>query len=376
MATTRQPLRLRPSAASRWIACPASAKLSTLVPYQEAGEAAKIGTAIHALAETSYILGNEPIVYIGQEVLGVVVTEEHCAIALEYLEAILDIKNEVGNDGLIQVEDEVRLYHTNDVLLQGTADVLAFSNITKKLTIADLKTGRGYVDAENNEQLMIYALATMKSKKVSPTNIEFQIIQPYHGEKRISRMSIEDLRKWETEVLLPAINDAVSDAPRYAPSESACQWCPAKHICSAQKEQFDIVAAQPDITTMSKDDIFQVMLSLTPEQISAILDRAPMVEKFIDAVKEHATKQMEGGAVVKGWQLQPKRASRKWIDPEVARQALTDAGLTDSQIFETELISPTAAEKLLLKEQRVILDALTAKVSSGLTHTKDRGLSQ
>ena len=372
----QQQLKLRPSSASRWIACPASAKLSALVPYQEAGEAAQIGTAIHALAETSYILGNDPIVYIGQEVLGVVVTEEHCSIALEYLEAILDIKKEVGNDGIIQVEDEVRLYHTNDVLLQGTADVLAFSNITKKLTIADLKTGRGYVDAENNEQLMIYALATMKSKKVAPANIEFQIIQPYHGEKRIFTMSVEDLRKWESEVLKPAIKDAISDKPTFNPSESACQWCPAKHICPAQKEQFDIVAALPDITVMPKEDIVSVMLSLTPTQISAILDKAPLVEKFIDAVKEHATKQMEAGEVVPGWQLQPKRASRKWIDSTAARQALTDAGLTDSQIFETELISPTAAEKLLPKDQRVILDELTAKVSSGLTLARDRGLSQ
>jgi hypothetical protein len=117
-------------------------------------------------------------------------------------------------------------------------------------------------------------------------------------------------------------------------------------------------------------------LALTPAQISAILDRAPMVEKFIEAVKDHATKQMEAGEVLPGWQLQPKRASRKWIDSNTARKALTDAGLTDSQIFETELISPTAAEKLLPKEQRVILDALTAKVSSGLTLARDRSLSQ
>ncbi len=189
-------------------------------------------------------------------------------------------------------------------------------------------------------------------------------------------MSVDELGVWETEVLLPAINDAVSDAPRYNPSESACQWCPAKHICSAQKEQFDIVAAQTNMTIMSKDDTKDLMLSLTPLQISLILDRAPMVEKFIEAVKDHATKQMEAGAVLPGWQLQPKRASRKWIDSTTARQALTDAGLTDSQIFETELISPTAAEKLLPKEQRVILDALTAKVSSGLTLAKDRSLSQ
>jgi hypothetical protein len=102
-----------------------------------------------------------------------------------------------------------------------------------------------------------------------------------------------------------------------------------------------------------------------------------MVEKFIEAVKDHAQNAMEiHGMVLPGWQLQPKRASRKWIDSTTARQALTDAGLTDSQIFETELISPTAAEKLLPKEQRVILDALTAKVSSGLTLARDRSLSQ
>ena len=62
----QQPLKLRPSSASRWIACPASAKLSTLVPYQEAGEAAKIGTAIHALAETCFQLDSDPMKFVGQ----------------------------------------------------------------------------------------------------------------------------------------------------------------------------------------------------------------------------------------------------------------------------------------------------------------------
>jgi hypothetical protein len=366
----QQPLRLRPSSASRWIACPASAKLSTLVPYQEAGEAAKIGTAIHALAETCYQLDTDPMKFIGQEVEGITMTEENCAFALEHLEAIWAVEDELGS---VKVEQLYKLYETPQFTLQGTADVVGISK--DKLIIADLKTGRGYVDADS-EQMKIYALGALLHNSQKPKEVEFQIIQPHHGEKRIHRMSVDELGVWETEVLLPAINDAVSDAPSFAPSESACQWCPAKHICSAQKEQFDIVAAQPDISLMNKEDINAVMLALTPLQISAILDKAPLVEKFIDAVKEHATKQMEEGAVVPGWQLQPKRASRKWIDSTAARQALTDAGLTDSQIFETELISPTQAEKLLAKEQRVILDDLTAKVSSGLTLAKDRSLSQ
>ena len=367
----QQQLKLRPSSASRWIACPASAKLSTLVPYQEAGEAAKIGTAIHALAETCFQLDTDPLKFIGQEVEGITMTEENCDFAMQHLIAIWAVQDELGS---VKVEQLYKLYETPQYTLQGTADVVGISK--DKLIIADLKTGRGYVDAEDNEQLKIYALGALLHSSLRPREVEFQIIQPHHGEKRSHRMSVDELGVWETEVLLPAINDAVSDAPSFAPSESACQWCPAKHICPAQKQQFDIVAAHPDISIMPKEDIHQVMLSLTPTQISAILDKAPLVEKFIDAVKEHATKQMESGEVIAGWQLQPKRASRKWIDATAARQALTDAGLTDSQIFETELISPTAAEKLLPKDQRVLLDALTAKVSTGLTLAKDRGLSQ
>ncbi len=365
-------LKLRPSAASRWIACPASARLSTLVPYQEAGEAAQIGTAIHALAETCFQLDTDPMKFIGQQVEGITMTEENCAFALEHLQAIWAIQDELGH---VKVEQLFKLYDTPAFSLQGTADVVGWSITKEKLTIADLKTGRGYVDADS-EQMKIYALGAIKVNNLRVKEVEFQIIQPHHGDKRIHRMSADELGVWETEIMLPAINEAVSQAPRYAPSESACQWCPAKTICSAQKASFDVVAAQRDITSMKKDEIKDVMLALTPQQISDILDRAPMVEKFIDAIKEHALKQMEDGAVIPGWQLQPKRASRKWLDESNARAELIAAGLSDSDIYETNLITPAAAEKLLPKDQRVILEDLTAKVSSGLTLARDRGLSQ
>ena len=347
---TAQPkLKLRPSSASRWIACPASARLSTLVPYQESGEAAKIGTAIQ----------------------GITMTEENCEFALEHLQAIWAVQDELGH---VKVEQLFKLYDTPLFSLQGTADVVGWSD--SKLTIADLKTGRGYVDADS-EQMKIYALGAMKANNLRVKEVEFQIIQPHHGDKRIHRMSADELGVWETQVMMPAIEDAVSDAPRYAPSESACQWCPAKTICSAQKASFDVVAAQPDLTVMKKEEVKEVMLALTPEQIGDILDRAPLVEKFIDAVRAHALDAMEKhSAVIPGWQLQSKRVSRKWLDEGTARAELIAAGLSDVDIFETNLITPAAAEKLLPKDQRVLLDDLTAKVSSGLTLAKDRGLSQ
>jgi hypothetical protein len=82
------------------------------------------------------------------------------------------------------------------------------------------------------------------------------------------------------------------------------------------------------------------------------------------------------GMVLAGWQIAPKRPTRKWVDGDKAAMKLVDSGLTTSQIFETTLITPAAAEKLLPKENRVILDELTVKISSGLTLAKDRSLSQ
>jgi hypothetical protein len=52
-----------------------------------------------------------------------------------------------------------------------------------------------------------------------------------------------------------------------------------------------------------------------------------------------------------------------------------DLTLTD-QVTKNELITPAQAEKLLTKEQRLGLDALTSRISSGLTLARDKGLSQ
>jgi hypothetical protein len=101
-----------------------------------------------------------------------------------------------------------------------------------------------------------------------------------------------------------------------------------------------------------------------------------MVEDYIKAVRDHALKRMEKGAVIQGWQLAPKRALRSWTSEEEARKQLLFLGLTPDQITKTELITPAQAEKLLTKEERLGLDALTSRISSGLTLARDKGLSQ
>jgi len=118
------------------------------------------------------------------------------------------------------------------------------------------------------------------------------------------------------------------------------------------------------------------MVTLTDEQVSSLLDRAPVVESFIDALRKHALERMKGGGTLPGWQLAPKRGTRKWVDEKKAKEALVEAGINEDVLYSTEFISPAAAEKLLDKEQKVILEELTVKESSGVTIARDASLRQ
>jgi len=74
-------LNLRASASARWIACPASARLSSLMPYVEGGDAAKMGTAIHALAEHCFKRDLEPMKFEVQVYEGILMAEEDGEVA-------------------------------------------------------------------------------------------------------------------------------------------------------------------------------------------------------------------------------------------------------------------------------------------------------
>jgi hypothetical protein len=334
------------------------------MPYVEGGEAAKIGTAIHALAETCYQLDSDPMKSIGTVVEGIKMTEENCEMALEHLKAIWAIEDELG-EGSVTVEKFLPYQDSFKVKVGGTTDVIGVSKEKRKLIIADLKTGRGYVDADN-DQLRLYALAALEAGQLYQDidTVELWIIQPHHGETRKHSMTTQELVDWEHYVLVPAIDNATNPLFQPVPSDSACQYCNARSICPAQANIAEVVATAPPVEM------------LTETQISVLLTKFDMVEGYIKAVRDHALKRMESGAVIDGWQLQPKRALRSWTDESDAKKGLLALGLDEDQVTKTELITPAQAEKLLTKDQKPNLEALTSRISSGLTLARDKGLTQ
>ena len=357
-------LNLRASASPRWIACPASARLSAQMPYVEGGEAAKIGTAIHALAEHCFKRDLDPMKFTGKVYEGILMTEENCEFALEHLKAIWAIEDELGA-GTVEVESFLSYQDTQVCKVGGTTDVIGIGKEKRKLIIADLKTGRGYVDADS-EQLKLYALAALNSMNLFKdiSTVELWIIQPHHGEVRKFSMTTQDLVDWEHYVLIPAIENALNPAFPPVPSDSACQYCNAKTIGPAQANMVEVVHTAPPVEM------------LTEEQISVLLLKFDMVEDYIKAVKDHALKRMEKGAVIQGWQLAPKRPQRSWTSEEDARKQLLFLGLTPEQITKSELISPAQADKLLPKALKDSIEPLTSRISSGLTLARDKSLSQ
>jgi hypothetical protein len=177
-------------------------------------------------------------------------------------------------------------------------------------------------------------------------------------------MTTQELVDWEHYVLIPAIENALNPLFQPVPSDSACQYCNARTICPAQTNLAEVVATAPPVEMLSE------------QQISVLLTKFDMVEGYIKAVRDHALKRMESGSVIDGWQLQPKRALRSWTDESDAKKGLLALGLDEDQVTKTELISPAQAEKLLTKDQKPNLEALTSRISSGLTLARDKGLTQ
>jgi len=329
------------------------------MPKGESGAAAQRGTAIHSLSESCFLTSSAPEEWLGIDVEGIRMDQDAITYARKHLDYIECEELRLGN---VFVEQFVTAYESPAVRVAGTADVLGWSDDTGEFIIGDLKTGRGYVDADS-DQMRIYALGGMRLAKKQFKTVTMTIVQPCHGVNRSHTMTVPDLLRWEAKVLIPAIQAAMATTAEAVPSEAACQWCPAKPICPAHIEPFNIMS------------VAQEPPALSDEQLTSFLDNVDKVEGFIKALRTYATKRIEDGAALRGWQMGPKQAKRSWTNEVVAATALHEAGLTSIQIYPKEIITPAAAEKLLAKGSTVT-ETLTSKVSSGLTLCRSYGIGE
>lgn len=281
------------------------------MPYEPAGEAAAIGTAIHELSE---------IILSGQQVPAGT-DKDHVAMAQAYADFVNTLV-ENPRKKLIEVNLDEGLKSLHPAL-GGTADAVLVDG--DHLHVVDLKTGRVAVDATDNKQLLTYALGAMRQFK-APERITatVHIFQPRVGHSKWT-VTGQDLVDHGNKLKAAAELALSSDAPT-SPSPDACRYCKAKTICPSMREKVQ-EAARSD---------FMPDMTVTPE----MLDDAVLVAAWADAVQSAAKEQLTNGQSIPGWTMRAGRKTKFWKDEAMVREAFKE----NKDAW--ELKSPSAVLKL------------------------------
>lgn len=328
------------SASDRWITCPASIKMEEKYP-STTNAASEEGTKAHEIAEA--ILLGKPYPKDDLEMV------RHGKAYADYVNDIAGIDGKVYTERRVYFGDAIN--QPKDLAF-GTCDNIIVKE--KELHIVDYKYGFNEVSAENNHQLMMYALGVLCNTNKDFKEIHLHIYQPRVGNISTWVTNQRDLYYFSNKAQLAA-QEALSDNPRFFPQPKACRWCRAKGDCKALADQ--TAADFEDISTDTPD-------TLTNDQISDILQKADTIRHFLKAVEENAFTRSLKGEDINGFKLVNKRARAKW-KPEAEQRLYNDLG---DKAYRKSLITITEAKKLYPIDEIV---EMTDKKSEGLDLVPD-----
>ena len=347
--TIRKHARLSASRMDRVMSCPGSYRLEEKMPYEPAGEAAAIGTAIHELSEK---------ILRGEAVNPKDHPDDHFDMANEYA-TFVNTLVENPRKRMIEVNVDAGL-KTLHQSLGGTADAVLVDG--DHLHVVDLKTGRVLVDAENNKQLLTYALGAMRMLN-APASIQctMHIFQPRAGHSQWT-VSGTDLISHGHD-LLAAANLALTDDAPTNPSTSNCKYCKAKPICPSMRQKVQDNARKEFaelVKQVEKGEAVAVP-PVTPDMI----EMAQLAAMWSDAVLDSAKRQITGGSTIQGWTLRQGRKTKFWKSDALAYEALKSY----PQAF--DLKSPSAIAKLDIQISEDLIGEKHAAASLVKEKSKD-----
>lgn len=338
---------LSPSSAKRWIHCTPSALLAEAAGSKSSVYAEE-GTLAHEIAEYAldyYIRGlYDPIV---DEELPV--NDEHLKnplFSIDMADYIRDYCEFVIGEGYeMQKQDgSSKMYLERRVDITdfapdsfGSVDVTLVSD--KSIHIIDLKYGAGVrVSADMNEQMLMYALGTLKSLETDHIEkIRMTIAQVRLDHYDTFEMSKEDLLAWADKVLKPAAKMAIQGVGKQVIG-SWCGFCPVKAQCRAQRD-----AILADFEEKPEP------LLLSDEEIVDLIGKIDTYKSWIESVNKYVYDRAIQGHKWEGYKLIAGRTSRVIKDEAKIRQALLNEFLED-EVLNIKLKGIGDLEKLVGKK--------------------------
>ena len=340
------------STAKRVMMCPGSVALCAKMPPSPSSSYADEGTLLHdAIAMKLETL--KPVrAYLGMTYEKQVLTEE---LIDTKLQPALDALDEIDPNQAMVYEVETSVGF-GDLLpgVFGSTDLIG--RIGNRAVVLDWKFGYGVaVDAEENQQLMFYAAAAMRTPSASwafagATEIELIIVQPPSIKRWVTTR--ERIAEFERDLVKAVAASQLPDAKLQQGDH--CKFCPARPVCP--------------IMTGAVDRALKVKMDGLPaDMVSKYLANADLLEGWISSIRALAFDMLEKGVTVPGYKLVNKSANRSWADESTIKGDLLALGLKESEVVVTKLVSPAQAEIKLKKFKLSLPEGSTVAISSGTT---------
>lgn len=338
---------LSPSSAKRWIHCTPSALLAE-AKGSKSSVYAEEGTLAHEIAEyalTQYLEGMyDPIIDDA-----IPLKDEHLKNPL----FSIDMANYIRDYCEFVISEVYEMDRENDMckmFLERRVDITDYApdsfgsvDVTletgRTIHIIDLKYGAGVkVYADMNEQMLMYALGTLKSLETDHIEkIRMTIAQVRLDHYDTFEMTKQDLLAWAEKVLKPAAKMAIQGKGKQVIG-SWCGFCPVKAQCRAQRD-----AILADFEEKPEP------LLLSDEEIVDLIDKIDTYKSWIESVNKYVYDRAIQGYKWEGYKLVAGRTSRVITDEAKIRQALLNEYLED-EVLNIKLKGIGDLEKLVGKK--------------------------
>jgi hypothetical protein len=343
------------STAKRVINCPASVALCATMPPKPSSKYADEGTLLHDAIAQVLDKNVKPESLLNMMYQDQVLTQD-----------LIDNKLHVALDLLGQVDPNLEMEYAVETEIGfgdflpdvfGSCDLLG--RIGSRAIVLDWKFGDGVtVDVEENEQLLFYAAAAMRTPSVSwvfdgATEIECVIIQPPMIKRWVT--TVERVKQFELQLAQAVKLSQKQDAPINAGEH--CRWCSAKPVC-------------PKMTGAVDRALHTQLDTIDAVKIGAYLANCDLLEQWITDLRALAHQMLEADKPVPGWKLVNKRAMRQWANEDVADDVLSKV-IPQDELYVSKIISPAQAEKVLKKLGSKLPDDLVVAISSGSTLARE-----
>jgi len=337
---------LSPSSAHRWMRCPGSINAESALPDTTSSYAAE-GSVAHLLASDD--LTGTP----ARERIGEIITIDGFAFEVTehmvaHVEDYCSLVRERAQGGQLLVEKRVDFSNFVGVAgSTGTSDAIILHPGT--ITVIDLKYGMGVkVDADNNEQMQLYALGALHDYDLLGdfTSIVMLVHQPRLNHVSEFCVGREQLLEFGDDARLAAVAALEHSEPRLVPGEKQCRWCRAKSSCPALREVINDTVG--GIATVND---FADLAVVDTAPLAAAMSRVDLVEQWCKAIRAEVERRLLNAEPVPGFKLvEGRKSNRSWTDEAEAAKLLKSFKLNRDQMYDWKLISPTSAEKVLKTE--------------------------